>query len=58
MLTVESDIMMLFLTVAAMYIGYAIYRRSFRIKKADVITVASAAIGSLAFLMLVNIIFN
>jgi hypothetical protein len=58
MLTVESDIMMFFLTVAAMYIGYAIYRRSFRIKKADVITVASAAIGSLAFLMLVNIIFN
>jgi hypothetical protein len=49
---------MFFLTVAAMYIGYAIYRRSFRIKKADVITVASAAIGSLAFLMLVNIIFN
>lgn len=47
-LTVESDIVMLFLTVAAMYIGYAIYRRTFRIKKADVITVASVTVGSLA----------
>ncbi len=49
----QDSAMMFFLTVAAMYIGYAIYRRSFRIKKADVITVASVAIATLAFLMLI-----
>ncbi len=55
-LTSESDLVMFFLTVAAMYIGYAIYRRTFRIKKADVVTIASVALGSLAFLMLISMI--
>lgn len=53
LITVESDIVMIFLTVAAMYIGYAIYRRTFRIKKADVITVASVTVGTLALLTLI-----
>lgn len=57
-LTSESDLVMFLLTIAAMYIGYAVYRRSFRIKKADVITVASVTVGSLAFLMLMEIVFN
>ena len=57
-LTSESDIVMFFLTVAAMYIGYAIYRRSFRIKKSDVITVVSVPVGSLAFLILMNIVLH
>ena len=53
LITLESDIVMIFLTVAAMYIGYAIYRRTFRIKKADVITVASVTVGTLALLTLI-----
>jgi hypothetical protein len=57
-LTSGSDLMMFMLTIAAMYIGYAVYRRSFRIKKSDVITVASVTVGSLAFMMLMEIVLN
>jgi len=53
-LTDGSDGMMFFLTVAAMYIGYAIYRRSFRIEKNDAITIGAVAVGSLALLTLIS----
>ena len=56
-ITSESDIVMLFLTVAAMYIGYAIYRRTFKIKNVDVIAIATASLGALALLILMNTVF-
>jgi hypothetical protein len=55
-LTAESDAVMFFISVAAMYIGYAIYRRSFRIKKADIITTAAVPLGSIALLIFINMI--
>jgi hypothetical protein len=54
-LTSEGDGMMFFLSVSAMYIGYAIYRKSFRIKKSDVITIAAVTLGSLALLVFLNL---
>ena len=49
---------MFFLIVAAMYLAYAIYRKSFKIRKADIFSMAGAAAAAFAFLLANSIIFS
>ena len=46
-----------FLTVAGMYLAYAIYRKSFKIRKADVFAMVGTTAASLAFLIIDSIVF-
>ena len=57
-MSTEGDGFTFFLTVAAMYIGYSIYRRSFRIPKSDIVTILSVIAGSIAFMLLTNGAFS
>lgn len=45
-----------FLIIAAMYIAYAIYRKSFKIKKADVFSMLGTVAVSIAFLLAIMLI--
>ena len=54
-LTCESGGTAFFLTVAAIYIGYAIYRRSFKIEKSDIITLVITALAPLAVVAAINL---